>query len=314
MKISNLLAFLALLCPSIVDAGPLSNNWGLDVVEAPKAWKLAQGGSTVKVCVIDTGIDVTHPELSGRICDPINGDEYGWDFVNNRKNPVDAHGHGTHVAGILRAVSPSACIIPVKWFEDKVKTNRLIAATIESIKYCKARGAKIVNFSGGGSPSNGERLLIKSNKSMLFVVAAGNEYTDLDRNPAYFPAGYDLDNLISVASTDANSSILNSSDYGPGKVQLAAPGENIFSLLPGDKYAYLTGTSMATPFVSGIAAMIWSKYPKLTIAQVRRILMESVDKIENLKDKVKSGGRVNAFKAMKLAKKIALQSKIALVE
>lgn len=313
MKISNFLAILGLLVPGVVNAGELMKNWGLfnqhhsSHIDAPKAWKLAKGGRRVAVCVIDTGVDITHPELKGRICPSVNGDEYGWDFVTNTKNPTDFNGHGTHVAGIIRATAPTACIIPVKWYSDRSTLAERLKATTDAIGYCAKRGARIINYSGGGEFSDNERLAIEiaGRKGILFVAAAGNEYMRLGGSVGYYPASYNLPNILAVASLTFDNQLVPSSDYG-SMVQVAAPGENIYSTIPGGRYANLTGTSMATPFVSGIAAMLLSKY-SLSVKQLKDVIIGSVDKKPALRGKVSSGGKVNAYRAMVKAKEFVVR-------
>lgn len=316
MKINNLLAILAVLCPFSASAGELLKNWGLynteakSHIDAPKAWALAKGGRVVKVCVVDTGVDIYHPDLKDRICPPIHGDEYGWDYVAGKKNPVDSIGHGTHVAGIIRATSPSACIIPVKWYSDSISVGERLQNSAKAIQYCLDRGAEVINYSGGGAELKAEKAAIEkaNRKGVIFVAAAGNEgfyLSDQVNSAGYYPASYKLPNIIAVASLNIHGELLKSSDYGPA-VQVAAPGENIYSTVPNERYAYNTGTSMAAPFVSGIAAMLLSKF-KLTVPQLKVIIVESVNKQPNLKDAVTSGGKVNAFKAMVRAKQFTVR-------
>lgn len=315
MKINSLLAILGLILPSIVIAGPLSQNWGLEAINAPQAWKLVSGGQVVKVCVIDTGIDVSHPELNNRLCDR-DRDEFGWDFINNVANPRDKEGHGTHVAGIIRAVSPSACIIPVKWYSEQASYDAKIKATVASIKYCKERGAKIINFSGGGSkPSVVEKQAIREadQDGIIFVTAAGNNGDNIDFEDEYYPASYAIPNEISVASVNSRGSLDSSSNWGFKKVHVAAPGKLIFSTLPNNQYGYMTGTSMATPFVTGVIAMILSKYDNLTPEELKFIIIKSSKRTLTLKGRVRSSGIVDAFEAMKLAKKMSiLKTKLGL--
>jgi thermitase len=301
-------------------AGPLTKNWGLynaqwsSHVDAPRAWKLARGGRVVKVCVVDTGIDVTHPDLKDRICP--NTGEYGWDFVADRKNPIDVNGHGTHVAGIIRAVSPTACLIPVKYFKDANSGSENLSNLVRSIRYCISRGAEIINYSGGGSefsPDELEAVKETNEKSILFVTSAGNESWSLDTF-TYYPASYDLPNILSVAATTITGQLWSMSDWGVERVRVAAPGENIYSTVPGGGYGYFSGTSQAAPFVAGIAAMILSKYPGLMPKEVIRVISESVDRKPSLKGKVSSGGKVNAYRALLAAKKMTLRSKVSLIK
>jgi thermitase len=176
------------------------------------------------------------------------------------------------------------------------------------LNYAVDHGARIINYSGGGPEfSEDEYLAIKKAeaKGILVVSAAGNEHqnTDLTEN-YYYPAAYRLSNIISVASTDINNNLLPSSNWGKTHVDVAAPGENIFSTLPNGRYGYMTGTSQATAFVTGIAALLLSKDPTLTPVQLKEMIMSSVDRFPQLETKLVTGGRVNAYGAL-----LALQNK-----
>lgn len=312
MKNRVLLAIALLLWSSQVDAGQLSNNWGLKASNVPAAWALADGGKRIKVCVMDTGVDVTHPDLKDRICPSVRNGEYGWDFILNQPNPADEMGHGTHVAGIIRATSPSACIIPVRWHGRHASSDALAKNIVSSIYYCIKRGADVINYSGGGRvEAEGERkaLEVATNHNIPVIVAAGNERLDLDVTPEYFPASYRLPNVIAVAAVNQSDELWSVSDWGLKTVQVAAPGVEILSTLPGGQYGRMSGTSMATPVVTGIVAMILSKHPSFTVADVRAVILKSVTKLRDLKGKVTSGGKVNAKKAMIYAKELALQKR-----
>lgn len=293
-------------------------NWGLDNtsqdshIHALKAWQITKGSRKIPVAVIDTGIDAKQPDLRDNICRH-NG-EYGYDFVSNKINPSDIHGHGSHVAGIIGAtaktkagvsgVAPNICLMAIRYYSDTASGSQNLANTIKAIDYAVAHGARVINYSGGGAEfSEGEMKAIQraEAKGVIFVAAAGNEYQDTDRSGnAYYPAAYGLSNIIAVAATNINNQILPSSNWGMKHVHVAAPGENIFSTLPNGKYGYLTGTSQATAFVSGLAALILSENPDLKPSQVRDIIMKSADKLDSLKGKVASGGRINAYAALRL--------------
>lgn len=294
-------------------------NWGLDNSDYPshisarKAWKITKGTHQIKVCVVDTGIDATHPDLKDNICR--NGkDEFGYDFVLNQKNPGDVHGHGTHVAGIIGAtaragagasgVAPNVCISAARYYSDTATGAQNLANTVKAINYCVDSGAQVINYSGGGAEfSAAEMKAIQraEAKGIVFVAAAGNEYQDTDEpGKAYYPAAYGLKNIIAVAATNNRNKLLPSSNWGKKHVNVAAPGENIFSTLPKGKYGYLTGTSQATAFVSGLAALILTENPKLTPPEVRDIIMNSSDKLAELDGKLISGGRINAFSALRM--------------
>lgn len=307
---------------------PVANpirNWGLinaeakSHIDAPDAWKISEGSKDVVVAVIDTGVDPSHPDLAQNIwSDPSSRSErvFGWNFVKDAANPLDDHGHGTHVAGIIGAVgNPKAgvsgvahqvSIMSVKYYSDSNPGSVNLRNTVRAINYAVDHGARIVNYSGGGPEfSEEEYLAIKraEEKGVLFVAAAGNEHqnTDLLEN-YYYPSAYRLSNVLSVAATDIHNKLLPSSNWGT-KVDVAAPGESIYSTLPGGRYGYMTGTSQATAFVTGTAALLLAQNPKLTPVQIKELIRASADKLPELSGKLASGGRVNAYSAL-----IALRS------
>lgn len=299
-------------------------NWGLintlesvipSHIHATDAWKIEEGSQNIIVAVIDTGIDVHHKDLSKNIWhDPNFKAErvYGWNFITDSANPIDDHSHGTHVAGIIGAatdpetgvsgVAHHVSIMAVKYYSEKNTGSVNLKNTVKAIRYAVDHGAKIINYSGGGPEfSEDEYLAIKyaDSKNVLFVAAAGNEHknSDLAEN-YYYPAAYRIPNIISVAATDIHNKLLPSSNWGKNRVDVAAPGENIYSTLPGGKYGYMTGTSQATAFVSGLAALLLAKNPSLKPQQIKEIIMSSVDPIPQLNGKVAANGRINAYSAL----------------
>lgn len=318
---------------------PTIRNWGLDNdeynshINARKAWGLTKGSKKIVVAVIDTGIDPDHPDLKDNLWKkPGTKDEYGWDFVTNKKNPHDSHGHGTHVAGIIGAtakasmgtgaygVAPNVSIMAVRYYSESASGADNLANTIKAINYAVDNGANIINYSGGGAEfSAQERKAIEraEAKGILFVAAAGNEYQNTDElQNKYYPGAYGLSNIITVAATNIRNQLLPSSNWGMQNVHIAAPGENIFSTLPRGRYGYLSGTSQATAFVSGAAALILTENPKLKPRDVREIIMKSADKIDSLKNKIASQGRLNAYAALRkvLALKLDHGSKFKVSE
>lgn len=292
-------------------------NWGLynvndSHIHAVEAWNLEKGDHSVVVAMVDTGLDATHPDLKDNLWrDPKTG-VYGWDFVNDKANPVDVHGHGTHVAGIVAGrinlasgtagVAPNVSLMSLKYYSDSNTGAENLRNGIKSLRWAISHGAKIINYSGGGPEwSKEEYAAVKDarDKGILIVAAAGNDHQDMS-NPysdRYFPCAYKLDNVVCVTATTITNQIMNAANYGHSIVTLAAPGENILSTAP-KGYVYMSGTSQATAFVSGVAALILSRRPTLTPAQVSSILEKSVDKLDVLKDKTTSGGRVNAYRAL----------------
>jgi thermitase len=322
-----------------LSALPAIKNWGLmntqakSHIQALEAWKIEDGSRDVIVAVIDTGIDPEHKNLQANLWqDPaanrvptaagaaLNQKVFGWNFVVNQPNPRDDHGHGTHVAGIIGAVTDAksgvsgvahqVSIMPVKYYSDANPGSVNLRNTVRAIEYAVEKGARVINYSGGGPEfSEEEYLAIKKAeaKGVLFVAAAGNERQDTDLvENYYYPSAYRLTNIISVAATDINNQLLKSSNWGRHKVDVAAPGENIYSTLPGNRYGYMSGTSQATAFVSGMAALLLAQDPTLKAPELRQLIMNSVDRLPTLANKVATGGRVNAYAAL-----VALRSKKA---
>ncbi len=305
-------------------------NWGLmnsrakSHIQAPDAWKIEEGKKEIVVAVVDTGIDPKHKSLAQNIWHDTaenRPDIFGWNFVSDKANPTDEHGHGTHVAGIIGALSdPDSgvsgvahhiSIMPVKYYSDSSPGSVNLKNTVKAINYAVDHGARIINYSGGGPEfSEDEYLAIKKaeTKGVLFVAAAGNEHQNTDQvENYYFPSAYrlyNLSNIISVAATDINNNLLISSNWGKRSVDVAAPGENIFSTLPQGRFGYMTGTSQATAFVSGLAALLLSQDPTLKPKQLKDLIMSSVDHFPQLQEKLAAGGRVNAYQAL-----VALRAK-----
>lgn len=287
---------------SVVPSPFHPKNWGLlndlskSHISAPQAWKIEMGKSTVVVAVLDTGVDFGNYDLA-----PARAPA-GWNFVTNKADPVDEHGHGTHVAGIVHVVAPGVQIMSLKYYSDANTGKMNLLNTVNALNYAVDHGAKIINYSGGGPEySEDEFLALKRAEAagILVVAAAGNEHQDVDLvGNYYYPAAYRLSNIIVVAATDIRNNLLATSNWGKTRVDVTAPGENIRSDLPGNRAGYMSGTSQATAFVSGIAALVLSHFPKLTPAQIRRRIMETVDTFPQLSERVVSGGRVNAYRAL----------------
>ncbi|MFC1526996.1 S8 family serine peptidase [Candidatus Latescibacterota bacterium] len=294
-------------------------------IDAPEAWDATTGSNAVIVGIIDTGIDYLHPDLAANmwtnpgetaangIDDDGNGyidDVYGWDFVNNDNDPMDGHGHGTHVAGTVGAVGNNGTgVTGASWACKLVALKNLAddgsgptSAGVAAVNYAVAMGIKLTNNSwGGGGFSTALQTAIQSANSagMLFVAAAGNDATNNDAIPHY-PCNYTVANVVSVASTDHNDQLSTFSNYGNVSVDLGAPGTSIYSTYPTalGSYAWLQGTSMATPHVAGVAALVWAADPGLTHLEVRDLLLNSVDPIPALTGKCTTGGRLNALQAL----------------
>lgn len=293
---------------------------------------------TIIVAVVDTGIDASHEDLKDVVwvnqgevpgngvdddnngyVDDVNGintlvrDSQGRATGNNR----DAHSHGSHVAGTIGAkqnngkgiagIASNVKIIGIRSVPNSSDETDIDVA--ESFIYAAKNGAKIINCSFGKSSNEGKNLIpetlkyIQDNYGVLVIAAAGNSSADIDRRPTY-PASHPNENLLIVASTASSGSMSGFSNYGKNSVDVAAPGSSIYSTTPGNKYASMSGTSMASPTTAGVAAEVLSHYPNLSPIQLKQVLMDSVTKVDRFKDKMVAGGRIDLLKALELARTI----------
>lgn len=317
----------------ILNDPALKEAWGIETSQALKAWEISQGSAQFKVAVIDTGCDLKHEDLHSNfwknpeetgldkngnpketngIDDDENGfpdDVYGWNFVSNNNDLSDNHGHGTHISGIIGAISnngkgivgiaPKVQIICIKYYDPKISSDHL-KNTISAIEYAIKVKADIINYSGGGlEPSEAEKAVIQKAKDLgiLFVAAAGNERSNSDIHK-YYPADYGLDNIISVTAINPDSQVLPSSNYGIETVDIAAPGHKIISTLPGSSYGTMTGTSQATAFVTGAAVLIKAHHPHFTYQEVKKHILVTGDTEQSLVNKTRTARRLNLFKAL----------------
>tara|TARA_B100000749_G_C18450156_1_gene476103 strand:- start:7004 stop:8377 length:1374 start_codon:yes stop_codon:yes gene_type:complete len=300
----------------------INQNWGLAQTDAAKAWSVTQGSKKVVVAVIDTGIDVNHPDIRANLwVNPderrndkfgFRGDIHGWNFVDNNADLTDNHGHGTHIAGIIGAVggnkigitgiAPKVSLMILKYYDPKSTSNNNLKNTIRAFEYAIDMGADIINYSGGGlEKSPQEEAVIKKakEKGILVVAAAGNESSNSDVK-GYYPADYDLDNIISVTAIDRRKNVLSSSNFGVKTVDIAAPGNDIYSTLPRDKggYGVMTGTSQATAFVSGVAALIKANNADLRAPQIIKYLKHTGDVEPSLASKTRYKRKINTYRAL----------------
>lgn len=340
LKVLPVLAVMAVAAHTQAESF-LKKSWGLNSpfgVDAPKAWTKMNrdcSKSGIVVAVVDTGLDPNHPALKGSLWtnekeasgkpgvdndgDGLVGDVHGWDFARNSPILVDNHGHGTHIAGIisgnetpgalgsgLKGVCPGVKIMPLRYYDEKASGAENLRNTVKALEYAVAHGANVINYSGGGaefSKPEYEALKKAQDKGILVVAAAGNERSDADKN-LYFPAAYNLDNIISVTAIDSAGQVLPSSNWGVQKVHVAAPGQSILSSLPSGGYGFMTGTSQATAFVSGIAALVLTENSKLNYRQVKDIIEKTAYRQPSLVGKTKMGARVNALAAVMKAHEV----------
>lgn len=299
-------------------------------IDAAEAWSVGAGSSDTVVAVLDSGVDISHPDLRNNVWvnpgeipdnevdDDGNGyvdDVHGWDFINNDNTVYDSPSldeHGTHVAGIIAAegnndigatgVAWRARIMPLKFISGSTGS---VSNAIDALGYAVAEGVEVSNNSWScnfcpGDPALSQSLYNAINDANtskhLFVNAAGNNSANSDATPRY-PAGYDLPNILSVAATDQHDAFAGFSNYGATSVDLAAPGVDIYSTLPGG-YGFRDGTSMATPHVAGVAALLKSTSPELNHLQIKERILESAERKTTLSGKVATGGRLNAATAL----------------
>ncbi|HKQ50921.1 MAG TPA: S8 family peptidase, partial [Pyrinomonadaceae bacterium] len=309
---------------SLLNLGQNGGAAGADI-SALRAWFKTTGSSKVVVAVLDSGVDYTHRDLMSNIWmrpDDVPAyyddelgefdDLHGLDAAEWR-DPMDDNGHGTHCAGIIGAegnnnygiagINWNVQIMPLKFLGAGGSGTTKDA--IEAINYVIDRKQKGVNVriisASWGSTQKSKALsdAIKraGDEGILFVAAAGNNADDSDKRP-HFPAGYDLPNVVSVAALDRNDRLASFSNYGAKSVHIAAPGKEILSTWLNGEFYVASGTSMATPEVAGVAALILSTNPKMSVKELRTRLFNSVDKLDSLKGKVSTGGRINAAKAV----------------
>lgn len=305
-------------------------------IDAPEAWDITTGSSNVIIAVIDTGIAYDHPDLASNMWrnpgeNPDDGidndgnglvdDVFGYDFGSGDSDPMDSVGHGTHVAGTIGAVGNNSSGVTGVMQRGKLMAlkatradNMLTSEAIaRAIRYAVSKGAHAINasFTRGGECSRVEyEALSDANaKGVMVLAAAGNDGSDND-SIRQFPSGYSVEtkgcgalpNVISVAAIDQTGGIAFS-NVGRTSVQIAAPGVNINSTNPGtpnapNDYQFSSGTSVATPHVTGVVGLLLSINPSLTVAQIRNTILNTGDASPLLKDKVSSGRRLNAFNAL----------------
>jgi len=275
-----------------------AEQWGLSKINAPLAWGASQGDN-VLIAILDTGADFNHPDLVGKL--QSDNDQ---DYVNNDAHAQDDDGHGTHVTGIAAASTNNtigvaglgweAAVLPLKVLDNNGKGS--LSDITTAIRYAVDQGARVINMSLGSSAGQGlacsdfpelvEALEYAYNQGVLTVVAAGNDNADAqDVVPANCPY------VLTVAATTSQDQKASFSNHGE-VVDVAAPGAGIYSTYLPETYTYKDGTSMATPFVSGLAALVWAKYPSYTPDQVAAAIM---DNAKDLGDLTKYGcGRIDA--------------------
>ena len=317
--------------PTLSADGTVRSLEGIDmnIVPAWKKYDAKSGKRQVIVALIDTGVDITHPELSGSIWtntgeipgDGIDNDGngyiddvYGWNFYDNNAQVFTGadDNHGTHSAGTIAAArngvgtvgicDPAYVKIMVIKTLGTSSGVGTVSNVVKAIRYARANGASICNLSFGTMKYSEELYQAIKDSGMLFIVAAGNGDASgngysIDEQPMY-PASFELDNIISVANLRFDGQLDRASNYGMRSVDLAAPGNYILSTITGNDYAYMSGTSMAAPMVTGTAAMLYSYDASLSLMDVRNRILQSARPLESLSGKVATGGMLDAGAAM----------------
>jgi subtilisin family serine protease len=319
------------------DASEYSQLWGMDKIDAPEAWGMDQGNPEVIVAVIDTGADMDHVDLVANIWTnlgeiPGNGidddgngytdDVHGYDFHNNDGNPTDDQGHGTHCAGTIAAeandigvvgVAPNVKIMPLKFLDSEGSGS--FSNAVLAIDYAEEMGAQVISASWGGYTYTIDTSMTNAIDSFsgVFVAASGNDNINLDTYtlwgilPIYHaPASYPNESIVSVASIDLGGDLSSFSNYGMTTVDLVSPGRNILSTIPENTYGTKSGTSMATPHVAGVVALMISHEINLN-GYYERGNMQLIDDLfdatvydSRYSSIVKTGGCLNAYEALLL--------------
>lgn len=306
------------------NTGQTGGTAGADIAAVP-AWDITTGSSDVVVAILDTGIDYLHEDLAANVfTNPLecggNPDEdddgngyvddcHGIDTANNDSDPMDDSGHGTHVAGTIGAASDNGIgvagvswdvtLLPCKFLDSSGwGTTAAAIACLDYVATMKDRGVNVVatnNSWGGGAESQAlaDAIEAQQQRGILFIASAGNSgrNNDLDR---YYPCTYDSPNVVCAAATDSNDQRAGFSSYGAATVHLGAPGDDVLSTLPGDAYGLKDGTSMASPHVSGVAALLYSQDPNRDWKQVKNLLLSGGQSLSSLHGSTMTGRRLDA--------------------
>lgn len=306
-------------------------------ISATNAWDLTTGSTNVIVAVIDTGIRYTHRDLINQmwvnpgeianngIDDDSNGyvdDVHGINAINDSGDPMDVDDHGTHVAGTIGAAANDGNpTVGVAWKVRLMGCKFLTgfggttANGIKCIDYAVSKGARVLNNSWGSygfSVALRDAITAAGQDGVLFVAAAGNDALDNDASFPHYPSSYPLDNIVAVAAVNRFDALADFSNFGLKSVDLGAPGEDIFSSFSGSDtdYSIISGTSMAAPHVSGVAALILSLYPSADLSELTGRLLGGAVPIPSLNRRTVTGGRLNAYKSLTISGNGILQATV----
>lgn len=318
-----------------LDVDPTAVDWGHIAVHAGASREIVKRAEPITIAIIDTGADLQHPLLKnsfwknpgetgtdaqGRdkstngIDDDKNGyvdDVSGWNFASGNNDLSDHHGHGTHIAGLIGAatrapslqegIAPGVRLMILKYYDPRAKGADNLKALIEALHYATLMKVRIINYSGGGAVANtAERASIRAahESGILVVAAAGNEAANSDLRP-FYPADYGLPNVLSVGAHDSEAKIISSSNFGLRSVDFFAPGDAILSTMPMGQRGEMTGTSQATAFVTGAAALLLTQRPDLTDpAQVIAHLRASVHFETSIAGRARAPGRLDLLRTL----------------
>ena len=301
-------------------------------IDAPEAWDITTGNSGTVLAIVDTGVDTNHPDLAANIWvnlaeangipgfdDDNNGfidDVNGWNFFDNAPwlfFSADEDSHATHVAGTIAADGNNATgVVGVNGDAQMMVLKFLgpggsgyTSDAIAAIEYAMSNGAEVINASWGCQESPSQpNCFSQATKDAIgafngvFVAAAGTNGTDNDGVFSHYPSSYNSPNIIAVAATDRNDALASFSNVGTTSVDLGGPGVSILSTLPLNQYGYGSGTSMATPHVSGVAALLLALDPTLSPAEVKGLILDNADSVSSLAGITVTGGRLNAANAV----------------
>lgn len=335
LVVSFLMPTLAIIPQALANYSRFT-SWGVSPneekggINLPKAWRRFEKKKDVVVAVIDTGIHPEHSFIKSNIhvVEGIQGpDNYGMDFSlkkskikkkssssnnNSKTAPKDTHGHGTHVTGIIKSIFPAVKILTLKYYNPNASGQENLVSAVKALRYAVDKNVDIINYSGGGPEMSQEEfriLKLAEEKGILIVAAAGNEKSNIDnKKNAYYPASYQLSNIITVTAHNKQAMLLSFANYGKFSVDISAPGHKIRSSLPHGQAGNLTGTSQATAFVTGTTALIKSQFPHLSAIQIKKIIRASARKRQSLVDKCITGGILDAKKALEIATRTSEQS------
>ncbi len=297
------------------------NHWGHNTIHTSEAWLLSKGNNQITVAVIDSGVDFDHPDLQAsrwtNTSEVANGkdddgngyidDLHGWNFVEDNNKPYPHHNvkndyHGTHVAGIIASkktnsaagVAPNVKLMSLRFLNEN--KSGYTSDAVKSVYYAVDNGAKVINASFGSYKSSRAMLdAIKyaQSKGVLIVAAAGNLGQDNDERP-FYPASYPATNIIAVTASTSSDRWLSGINYGDKSVDIAAPGSSIYSTDQNDGYRSRSGSSMAAPFVTGVAALALSINKHLSGEQLKTIVLDSAYRAPQLSSKAYLGRRLDA--------------------